>query len=407
MRYRDYDSEKDRPAVCRLLTEVGWLEKGKEEAYDALLAAGRTLVADIDGEAECLVATTPGDMRYLDADLPFAEVTAVATSRIARRQGLAQRLLARSLAASAADGAMLARVCVFDQGFYNQVGFGPGGYEHEIFFDPASLRVEVKPRIPRRLTVEDRELVFASRRARRRGHGGVSYHSLGALDMDWAQKGFGLGYCDGPQGELTHHFCCAYEHADHGPYDILWMAYQTREQFLELLGLIKSLGDQVRLVHAREPQGVQFQDLLDRPFRHHETTKASRFENRITASAFWQVRILDLGRCLANTHLPWGEVRFNLHLTDPIERSLGDDAAWRGVAGDYIVTLGPTSSCERGTDPSLPTLNASVNAFSRLWLGVRPAVGLAVTDDLSGPESLLTALDACLRLPEPKPDWEF
>ncbi len=33
MHYRDDDAEKDRPAVQRLLMEVGWLEKGKEDAY--------------------------------------------------------------------------------------------------------------------------------------------------------------------------------------------------------------------------------------------------------------------------------------------------------------------------------------------------------------------------------------
>jgi hypothetical protein len=42
-----------------------------------------------------------------------------------------------------------------------------------------------------------------------------------------------------------------------------------------------------------------------------------------------------------------------------------------------------------------------------LWLGVRPATGLAVTDELSGPPELLEALDWVLRLPDPKPDWDF
>ena len=60
-----------------------------------------------------------------------------------------------------------------------------------------------------------------------------------------------------------------------------------------------------------------------------------------------------------------------------------------------------------GTDPSLPILAASVNAFTRLWLGVGPATGLAITDDLSGPDDLLNQLDEILRLPQPKPDWDF
>ncbi len=407
MRYREYSPEKDKQAVRRILWEVGWLDKSKEDAYDEMLACGRSLVVEVNGEAECLVVTAPGVIRYLQEDLPFAEVTAVATSRVARRQGLAQRLLARALAAAVADGAVLARVCVFDQGFYNQLGFGPGGYEHRLSFDPATLNVSARPRIPRRLTREDRDLVHAGRLARRRGHGTANYHSPGTLDMDWADQGFGLGYCDGPNGELTHHFCCWCEHAERGPYHISWMAYQTREQFLELMALVKSLGDQVHLVRMREPQGIQLQDLLDRPFKQHQVTEQSRFENQMASYAYWQVRILDLAACLASTHLPWGESRFNLRLTDPVEKLLDRDAPWRGVAGDYVVTLGPSSSARAGSDSSLPTLSASVNAFSRLWFGVRPASGLAVTDDLSGPESLLAALDSRLRLPEPKPDWDF
>ena len=74
---------------------------------------------------------------------------------------------------------------------------------------------------------------------------------------------------------------------------------------------------------------------------------------------------------------------------------------------DYVVTLGPVSSAEPGREPSLPTFTASVGAFTRLWLGVRPATGLAVTDELSGPQDLLSRLDGMLRLPDPKPDWDF
>lgn len=51
-------------------------------------------------------------------------------------------------------------------------------------------------------------------------------------------------------------------------------------------------------------------------------------------------------------------------------------------------------------------LAASAGAFTRLWLGVRPATGLAFTDSLAGPPGLLEVLDGILRLPDPKPDWE-
>lgn len=58
------------------------------------------------------------------------------------------------------------------------------------------------------------------------------------------------------------------------------------------------------------------------------------------AAAYWQMRICDLPGCLARTYLPGEEVRFNLKLTDPVEDVPGEDAQWRGVAGDYVVTLG-------------------------------------------------------------------
>jgi hypothetical protein len=69
--------------------------------------------------------------------------------------------------------------------------------------------------------------------------------------------------------------------------------------------------------------------------------------------------------------------------------------------------LGEYSSARRGTEAGLPTLRATVNAFTRLWLGVRPASGLAVTDQLDGPADLLARLDRLLRLPVPCPDWDY
>ena len=107
------------------------------------------------------------------------------------------------------------------------------------------------------------------------------------------------------------------------------------------------------------------------------------------------------------TTLMGRRLAFNLDLTDPIEPLLPDDSAWRGTAGQYVVNLGPTSGCESGRNTSLPTLSASINAFTRLWLGVRPASGLAVTDDLAGPGDLVAELDWAFRLPRPTTDWNF
>jgi predicted acetyltransferase len=409
MQWRDYDPTRDKQAVYRIWREVGWIGKDKQDELDRYLRCGRAVVAEMGEEAECAVTTVPGSIRYLAAELPFVEVTGVATSRVARQQGLAKRLLARALAADVDEGAALARVCVFDQGFYNQVGFGPGGYEHMVFFDPGTLTVTSRARPPRRLTREDGAAMHASRLARRRGHGGVNYDSpaITEAEVRWSDEAFGLGYCDGDSGEITHHFWCRPDNAELGPYFVQWMCYRTGEQFLELVALLRSLGDQVRVVGMREPPGIQLQDLLDRPFRHQALTEKSQYQNRASALAFWQVRICDLEKCLAHTRLRHGEARFNLKLADPVAELLEESTGWRGVAGDYVVTLGSSSGAESGSDPSLLTLTASVNAFSRLWLGVRPATGLAVTDDLSGPPDLLEALDRVLQLPEPKPDWDF
>jgi hypothetical protein len=136
-------------------------------------------------------------------------------------------------------------------------------------------------------------------------------------------------------------------------------------------------------------------------------TEKSDYENRTRATAYWQMRICDLDACIAATHLDGEAVRFNLEMTDLIEPLVDDDSPWRGVGGEYVVTLGPESEVAAGSEPGLPTLTASVGAFTRMWLGARPASGLAVTDDLAGPPDLISHLDRILLLPTPKPDWDF
>jgi len=407
VQYREYDHSRDQDAVHRIWREIGWLGKDKTEILDTILGSCRAVVAEVNGEAECLVNSAAGVLRYLDTDLPFAGCNGVATSRVARRQGLAKGALARLVAADVADGALVVGLGMFDQGFYDQLGYGTGGYEHTLHFDPAALNVEVRARPPRRLTAEDRDLMHASRLARFRTHGGVNFHSPVLSEARWGETHFGLGYCDGPDGALTHHFWCRPENVGSGPYKIEWMAYQSREQFLELMALIRSLGDQVMLVGMREPPLLQLQDLIDRPFRHQQLTGRSRFHARVEANAYFQLRICDLPKCLEYTRRPGVDLRFNLRLSDPIERVLDEDAPWRGAAGEYVVTLGESSGAEPGRDPKLSTLNASVNAFTRLWLGARTASGLAMTNQLSAVRSLLEELDSALRLPEPILDWDF
>ena len=408
---RPYNKEVDYDAAVRIWREVGWFDGSPEqqEAIGTIIETARANVAELAGAAECLVLTRPGIFRYLEEDLPASIVADVTTSRVARKQGLASRTTAISVAQDASEGALVSTLGMFDQGYYNQIGFGTGSYELWVAFDPAQLKVSARPRAPRRLTRDDAEAVHALRLARVRTHGAVSIPSpaVTLAEMTFSRNGFGLGYRDGPGGALSHCLWCGAENVGRGPYQVHFLAYQTGEQFLELMALLKSLGDQVRLVRMVEPPGVQMQSLMVQPFKQRQLTEKGPFETGIRAVAWWQIRICDLPGCLARTHLTAGPLRFNLRLSDPIERYLPADAPWRGVAGDYVVELGPSSGAERGTDPSLPTLTATVNAFTRLWIGVAPATGLAVTDELTGPPELLEALDRVLNLPTPLPDWRY
>jgi hypothetical protein len=409
MECRDYDRTKDKEAVHRIWRETGWLEKGKEEAVDFLIECGRAKVAVLHGAPESLAITAPGTIRYLNEDLSFSCVTGVTTSRIARKLGLAKRVTASIIAEDAKDGALVSGLGMFEQGYYNQLGYGTGGYEYHTAFDPSQLNVEVKARVPRRFSPNDWKMVHHARLNRVRGHGSCNLTPSGFTRsmMLRTQNGFGLGYGEEPTGDLTHYLWCGVKNVEQGPYRVEWMVFRTRDQFHELMALLKSLSDQIRLVRMREPQSIQIQDLLNKPIKQLVMSEKSGFESRVLALAWWQMRICDLPGCLERTHLPWGDVRFNLKLADPIENVLGDKAPWRGIAGTYVITLGPSSGAEPGMDNTLPTLEASVGPFTRMWLGVRPATGLAVTDELTGPQELLEKLDCVLCLPDPKPDWDF
>lgn len=409
MSIRPYNHDRDRDAVHRIWHEIGWLEDGGEESLDIFLAAARSWVADIERSAECFVGTLSGTVRHLDDDLPLGIVGAVTTSRIARKQKLASRLTAHAVASLAADGALVSGLGMFEQGYYDRLGFGTGSYEHKLSFDPSDLTVDVPLRAPRRIAKDDWAAVHDARLARQRGHGSCNLLAPESTRAEMARdkKLFGLGYYDGPNGELTHFIWVYPEDMEHGPYNVFAAVWQTREQLLELLALLKSFGDQVHLVKLPEPAGIQLQDFLRQPFKNRAISKQSKFENVSTACAYWQMRILDLPGCMARTHLPCADLRFNVKLTDPIEPLLDTSAPWRGTSGDYIVTLGQESSAVRGEKLSLPTLKASAGAFTRLWLGVRPATGLAITDQLSGPADLLCDLDRAFLLPQPHPGWDF
>ncbi|MDP8205403.1 MAG: GNAT family N-acetyltransferase [Candidatus Electryonea clarkiae] len=406
--YRDYNPEKDKKAVHRIWLECGWLENDNVEPMDIMVESCRSIVVDVNGQPECLVVSFPGDIDYIGERLPLSCIGAVATSLIARKQNIASRLTAARIALDAEEGAAISCLGMFEQGFYNKLGYGTGGYDLNFHFAPSILNVKNSPGVPVRLTEDDWVIVHRSRLNRMRSHGSCSMiqPEISQADIRFYKGGFGYGYI-GKTGELTHHIWMNGQEKEHGPYEIQWMAYRNYEQFIELLALIKSFGEQVHLVKMNEPPSIQMQDFLDKPFFHRQISKKSPYENTNRADAWWQMRICDLETCITNTHLQGDYVEFNLELSDPIEKYLGNKLSWRGVAGNYIIKLGDTSSVEVGYSDSLPILKASVGAFTRLWLGVLPASSLAICDDLEGSNILLSSLDKLMIIPKPMPDWLF
>jgi len=401
-----YEAERDFDAVVRIWREVGWIDSDSEaKAMEHFLDGTACYVALIDGSAECAVMTTPGTIRYQDVDLPLSIVSGVTTSLVGRKLGLASRLTAHAVGESARAGAAVSILGMFEQGFYDQFGFGSGTYEHHIRFDPASLQVDVPYRAPARITVDDWEEVAAAMAARHRTHGGATAAPPGFIraEMMWADKPFGLGYRS-EAGELTH-LIWGRTKGESGPYRVDMLAYRTPDQLLELLKLISVLGDQVRSISITEPPGIQLQDLVKHVVRQEIATAKSDHAFRHMSGTWWQLRIMDLPACVAARRYEGPPVRFVAEITDPLATM--PDADWTGVAGSYIVTIGEESSAEPGSDDSLPVLAASVNGFSRAWFGVRAPSGLAVTDDLTAPAELLADLDRALALPAPHPGMFF
>ena len=392
--------------VHRQWIEVGWIEAGNDkekEAQQTWLSMGTGSVAVVDGHAEAFGHWTSGDVWYVDRPVSLCAISAITTSRVARRQGLASALTARALLQGKEAGITIAGLGIFDQGFYDRFGFGTTSYEHRFSFDPASLKIEASGPPPVRLSIDDYEEIHGLMLRRHRAHGSVTLAppELVKGELLWVTNPFGLGFRD-DGGRLTH-FIYGSAKGEAGPYTIYWVGYEKPEQFRELLGLIKGLSDQVASVVIWEPPGIQLQDFIDRPFRQRVRTVKSDHETSHRAGAFNQLRILDLGAAIAARSWKGPEVRFNLALHDPID----DIERELSLTGDYVVAVGAESSVEAGTDSGAPTLKASVAALTRLWIGTRNASTLAASDDLQGPPELLADLDEAFGLPEPRLGWFY
>ncbi|MCF7859237.1 MAG: GNAT family N-acetyltransferase [Candidatus Cloacimonetes bacterium] len=408
MKYRNYDPKKDRDNAFRILNECGWVHDIKKNKYlNDYLPKANSIVLELNNEVEVIVNSIIGSMRYLDSKLTLSAVTGVNASFLARKKGYGSRLNATRLALDAQNGADIGALTIFDQGFYNQIGFGNGGYENIIHFTPAKLDIPVKPKTPIRFTDKDFKKIHKSRARRLSCHGGVTLPEITTYsEMGKPEKSICLGFQD-EEGNITHHVCLYGKGKEAGPLWVSWMAYQNLEQLMDLLALLKSFEEQILMIRMFEPPFINMQDFINKPFLTKRMTRKSEFQNYISTGSFWQFRILNLESCIEKTHLNCDNLSFNLQLSDPISKYLAGNVKWHGLTGDYKVTLGQNSIAKKGTQKDLPTLKASVGAFTRLWFGILPASALVYSDGVEAPDELLKKLDNTLKLPVAHIDWGF
>ncbi len=407
MKYRHYNSSKDKKAMNRIFKEVGWIENDIFDGVNILVKESESILAEINDSPECIVSSSIGQMTYLDEKLSASFITNVTTSLVARKKKLARELTAQKIALDVENGAEVSLLGMFDQGFYEMLGFGSGNYKTLIKFSPSTLKIKKHFNVPIRLTKNDWDKIHKSRINRLKVHGACDLNSVSTkAETFWFNSCFGLGYFD-KNNNLTHHVWIDGLGKEFGPYRIMWMSYQNYDQLMELMALIKSLGDQIKLIEMIEPPNIQLMDFLDKPNFYKNITKSSKFANEITTYPYWQIRICDLKKCINKTHLNGKSVTFNLDLNDPIENYLSEDAKWTGLSGNYIITFGKNSTVKKGHDKNLQTLKASINSFTRLWMGVLPASSLAINDDFLASNTLVKELEKLFILPKPNVNWEF
>ena len=271
MQFRAYDAPRDLPHVARIWQECGWISDdaaGRKQMQVFLEGAEEAWVAEIRGAAECLVVGAFGTLRFQDRDLSYGLISAVTTSFVARHLGLAGGLTAHVAARLAQRGAAVTGLGMFEQGFYDKLGFGTGVYDHFAWLAPRSLRVPRAKRPPLRFGVDDIEDIHACRQRRLRWHGAVTMAAIGDTHetlLD-SKRGVGLGFRDRVDGGISHMLWLNRDaDPELGPFKCMFLAYETWPQLRELLGVLKNLGEQVRLVRVYEPPGMPLRALWRGP----------------------------------------------------------------------------------------------------------------------------------------------
>ena len=405
-----YDEALHKAGAQLVWHDCGWSDKVDAcESLDTFFDLGPTWVGIRDEAVQSVVHTAAATLRYQQSDIRLQAVTGVTTSLQARRGGVAAKTLAHAMAAGAANGAVVSALGIFDQGFYDRLGYGSLDIMRLIRFDPKDIRVDATARPPLRFTEKDVDEIHAARSRRWLRHGGIHFDSAKRTlaDMQECTNGIGFGYRDYPDGSVSHMIWFSRKDAENGPFRVIFTVWDTREQLRELMAFLHSLADQVHLVVMEEPPGIALQDFIHRPLRSRAITQKSKYETGITAMTYQQARIVNLQAAIETLSVHGPSIDFNLIIKDPVTRFLPQDAPWFGCGGNYTIHFGETSTLKVGHTDGLETLSADIGAFSRLWLGSRTATALAVTSDFDGPDSLLSALDACICLQIPRFDWNF
>ncbi|TYB30627.1 MAG: GNAT family N-acetyltransferase [Candidatus Mcinerneyibacterium aminivorans] len=409
MKIRKYQHKKDFENCFRIWNECGWVGKDDKEAMELELKKLGGIVAEIDNQVESLVVSTEGDIKYLNENLGLSVVTGVTTSLIARKKGIASKLTAKKLADDADKGMAVSGLTIFEQGFYNKLGFSSIGYHHYLKFTPESLNIRIKNKNYRRFSIDDYKKIHKSKTHRKRLHGSCNLPEVYTrAELKYkSDEILILGFAD--DNEIKHHICLRGKGKMNKPLNVSWMAYKNYNEFVELLGILKSFEDQIKLISLREPPDIQFQEFLKKPIFHHKLTEEGKYENTIKAFSYYQFRILDLEKCIEAIKIPEVNYSFNLLIEDPIEKYLEDvNSGWKGIGGKYKVHIGEKSFVEKGFDEDLETLETSVNGFTRWWIGAHKPEIIMLTDKFKANNNLIKKLDYTSKfIPEPAPDWGF
>lgn len=406
-----YNKEKHLEKCISIWMDVGWLMQGQEELANLWFDSADALVGEHDNEAVALGLAHSGTFCHTahSQDLSFCAISAVTVAFHGRKLGFAGTLTAELLAWGAERGEVFAGLGMFEQGFYDRLGFANFPYTRIAEFRPSELILSGSfSSDPVRLSKQNWQEIHQSRINRLRFHGSVNLAPvITRADMEINKKTFAIGFRN-TNGEMTHHYVVRSVRGEHGPMSIIWMAFQTQLQFKDILLSIKSFGDQIDIVSLQEPSGIQFQSLLRKPIStNRQSANSAGHKAGIRTGSWSQGRILDVEKCINGMNCVGKECNFNLILTDPIEKYLDSSLEWRGCGGEYTIRFSSQSNVKRGITEGLPVMKCSVNTFSKLWTGTVKASMLPYTDQITAPSSLLEKLDKTLSLPEPFFDWNL